>query len=93
MRRLDYDRRIEDRALQFYRRVILAAALLSTDPGFAQKLVDPNTVAPEFREAAIKRRAEQVRMVDCNHKADQEKVLPRERAVYVNHCLEAAAEK
>ena len=79
--------------MQFYRRVILIAALLFTDLGFAQKLVDPNTVAPEFREAAIKRRAEQVRMVDCNRKADQEKVLPRERAVYLNHCLEAAAEK
>lgn len=79
--------------MQFYRHVILIAALLSTDPGFAQKLVDPNTVAPEFREAAIKRRAEQVRIADCNRKADREKVLPRERAAHVNHCLEAAAEK
>ncbi len=79
--------------MQFYRHVIFIAALLFTDPGLAQKLVDPNTVAPEFREAAIKRRAEQVRIADCNRKADQEKVLPRERAAHVNHCLEAAAEK
>ena len=30
-------------------------------PAFAQKLVDPNAVAPEYREAAEKRRAEQIR--------------------------------
>jgi hypothetical protein len=69
------------------------AALLFTEPGFAQKLVDPNAVAPEFREAALKRRSEQLKLQECNHKADQEKVLPRDRTAHINHCLEAAAEK
>ena len=73
--------------------LIPAAALVFSHPGFAQKLVDPTSVAPQFREAAEKRRAEQVKLVDCNHKADEAKVLPRDRASHVNHCLEAAADK
>ena len=79
--------------MQFYRHIFLIAALLSAEPGFAQKLVDPNTVAPEFREAALKRRAEQIRIMDCNRKADQAKVAPLERTAHVNHCLDATAEK
>jgi hypothetical protein len=76
--------------LQPLRPLFLIAALLSTEPGVAQKLVDPNTVAPEFRDAAIKRRAEQMRLRECNRKAEQAKVLPRERAAHINQCLEAA---
>jgi hypothetical protein len=76
--------------LQSLRPVFLIVALLSTEPGFAEKLVDPNAVAPEFREAAVKRRAEQMRMRECNRKAEQAKVLPRERAAHINQCLEAA---
>ena len=73
--------------------IAFVAALLFTEPGFAQKLVDPNAVAPEYREAALKRRNEQIRTMECNHKADEAKVLPRDRAVHINHCLEASAEK
>jgi len=69
------------------------AALIFSEPGFAQKLVDPNVVAPEFREAAEKRRAEQIRTMECHHKAESAKVLPRDRTAHINHCLEAAAEK
>jgi hypothetical protein len=69
------------------------AALLFIEPGFAQKLVDPNAVAPEFREAALKRRSEQIKLKECTHKADEAKVLPRDRTALINHCLEAAAEK
>ena len=76
--------------MQSLRPLLFIAALLSTEPGFAQKLVDPNTVAPEFREAAVQRRAEQMRMMECSRKAAQAKVLPRERAAHINHCLEAA---
>lgn len=54
----------------------------------AQKLVDPDKVAPEFREAAAKRRAEQLKMMDCNKKADEAKVLPRDRAGHVQQCLD-----
>ncbi len=69
----------------------LFATLALTGPGFAQKLVDPNTVAPEFREAAEQRRAEQIRIMECHHKVDAEKVLPRDRTAHINQCLEAAA--
>jgi hypothetical protein len=55
---------------------------------FAQKLVDPNAVAPEFREAAVKRRAEQIKQLECAHKADAAKVLPRDRAAYFTRCLD-----
>jgi hypothetical protein len=58
------------------------------DAGFAQKLVDPNSVAPEFRAAAEKRRAEQIKLSECNRKADQAKVLPRDRTSFVSSCLE-----
>jgi len=83
----------EDFILTPLRQLIFVAAILFSQPGFAQKLVDPNAVAPEYREAALKRRAEQIRVLQCNHKADEAKVLLRDRAETVNHCLEAAAEK
>ena len=62
-------------------------ALLCCEPALAQKLVDPNAVAPEFREAAEKRRAEQIRQRDCAHKADEAKVLPRDRIAHITRCL------
>jgi hypothetical protein len=68
-----------------------AAVLLALSwsaAGLAQKLVDPNSVAPEFRAAAEKRRAEQIKLSECSRKADQAKVLPRDRAVFVSGCLE-----
>jgi hypothetical protein len=70
--------------------LILAASPLFVTEGFAQKLVDPNTVAPEYREAAATRRAEQIRQLNCSHKADVEKVLPRERTRFLIHCLDTA---
>jgi hypothetical protein len=54
----------------------------------AQKLVDPDKVAPEFREAAAKRRAEQLKIMGCNKRADEAKVLPRDRASHVQHCFD-----
>lgn len=63
------------------------AVLLLIEPAFAQKLVDPNTVAPEYREAAEKRRAEQIKQRVCAHKADEAKVLPRDRIAHITKCL------
>jgi hypothetical protein len=54
----------------------------------ADKLVDPNTVAPEYRDAAEKRRAEQIRLYQCSKKADDAKVLRRDRAAFVSECLD-----
>lgn len=67
--------------------LIFVAALASIEPSFAQKLVDPNAVAPEYREAAEKRRAEQIKQRDCAHKADEAKVMPRERTAHIIKCL------
>jgi hypothetical protein len=69
----------------------LLVAIVSTIPfstSFAQKLVDPDKVAPEFRVAAEKRRAEQLKLLECSHKADAAKVLPRDRAAHVQQCLD-----
>jgi hypothetical protein len=65
----------------------LLGAVAFCEPAFAQKLVDPNTVAPEYREAAQKRRAEQIRQLDCAKKADAAKVLPRDRIAHITRCL------
>lgn len=79
----------------YLKQVIFAAtlALLATAPARSQGLVDPSKVAPEYREAAEKRRAEQIRQRECALKADMEKVLPRDRTVYLNHCLDTMAAK
>jgi hypothetical protein len=68
--------------------VTVSLAVSWSAPGVAQKLVDPNSVAPEFRAAAEKRRAEQIKLSECNKKADKAKVLPRDRAPFVSKCLE-----
>ncbi|SEN27263.1 hypothetical protein [Bradyrhizobium sp. OK095] len=73
--------------------IIAAVALAVTAPARSQALVDPNKVAPEYREAAEKRRAEQIRQRECALKADLEKVLPRDRTAYLTHCLDTIAAK
>jgi len=77
--------------------LVLIAALVTisgfAQPSFAQKLVDPNIVAPQFREAAEKRRTEQIKMARCQRKAEEAKVLPRDRAAHVNQCMEADVRK
>jgi hypothetical protein len=55
---------------------------------FAEKLVDPNAVAPEYRAVAEKRRAEQIKLFECSRKADAAKVLRRDRAAFVSECLD-----
>jgi hypothetical protein len=71
-------------------RVILFLAVWAT-PAVADKLVDPTTVAPEYREAAEKRRAEQIRQHECAKKADIAKVMPRERTAFLQKCLDGEA--
>src|SRR3981081_1962306 len=50
--------------------VIRTAFVLSllTVPAFAQKLVDPTTVAPEYREVAEKRRGETLKQARWTHR-------------------------
>jgi len=73
----------------FISRLLVCALLgyLAASPAMAQRLVDPATVAPEFREAAEKRRAEQIKQRECHNKADAEKVSPRDRLSFLTHCI------
>ena len=73
--------------------LVLGISSIFSVPAFAQKLVDPSAVAPQYREAAEKRRAEQVRQRGCAQKADAEKVLPRERTSFLLQCIEMADKK
>ena len=76
------------------RRIALASALqiallvVLASNAAAEKLVDPNAVAPEHREAAEKRRAEQLKLYQCSKKADEAKVLRRDRSAYINECID-----
>jgi hypothetical protein len=78
--------------LNLFIRCTIISLLLTTSVS-AQKLVDPTAVAPQYREAAEKRRAEQIRERECAHKADIAKILPRERTAFLLQCLETDAVK
>jgi len=72
-------------ALAIFASLFSVAVLQTAD---AQKLVEPDKVAPGYREAAAKRRSEQMKIIDCNKKAEEAKVLPRDRAGHVQHCID-----
>ncbi len=78
--------------MNLFIRLTIISLLLTTSVS-AQKLVDPTAVAPEYREAAEKRRAEQIKERECAHKADIAKILPRERTAFLLQCLETDAVK
>ena len=78
--------------MNLFIRLTLISLFLTTSVS-AQKLVDPSLVAPEYREAAEKRRAEQIKQRECAHKADVEKIIPRDRTAYLLQCLETVAVK
>jgi len=67
----------------------VAAFSFFFQPSFAQKLVDPNAVAPQYRVAAQKRLAEQLKLMECAKKANDEKVLKRDRAAFISDCVES----
>ena len=72
---------------------LILISLFAAPAARAQMLVDPAKVAPEYREAAEKRRAEQLRQRECARRADADKILPRDRTAYLNQCLETMAAK
>ena len=74
-------------------RAALIAVFFLTTTVHAQRLVDPSTVAPEFREAAEKRRAEQLKQQACAKQADAEKILPRDRLAFLSKCLGISGDK
>jgi hypothetical protein len=72
---------------------VILISLFVAPTARAQMLVDPAKVAPEYREAAEKRRAEQLRQRECARRADADKILPRDRTAYLNQCLETMVAK
>ena len=68
--------------------IIAMVSGLPLESSLAQKLVDPDKVAPEFRLAAEKRRAEQIKVQDCSRKANEAKVMPRDRTAHIQACLD-----
>ena len=69
---------------------IIAITFVLITPVFAPKLVDPAAVAPEYRDAAEHRRTEQLRQRACGLKAEQARILLRDRAAFVLKCMDAA---
>jgi len=63
------------------------------ETNFTQKLVEPNAVALEYREAAERRHAEQLGKLECRHRADAANVLRRDRTTYIVQCLADFSEK
>jgi hypothetical protein len=66
----------------------VALTALGGTPARADKIVDPKTVAPEFREAAEKRHAEQLKLIECNNAAKVAKIQRRDMAQYVAECFD-----
>jgi hypothetical protein len=71
----------------------LAAAGFGSGPARADKIIDPKTVAPEFREAAEKRHAEQLKLIECNNAAKVAKIQRRYMAQFVSDCFDKPADK
>jgi hypothetical protein len=67
---------------------VIPALSLGSGVSLAEKLVDPNTVAPEYRAVAEKRRAEQIKLFECSKKADQTQIVRRDRAAFISECLD-----
>jgi hypothetical protein len=70
-----------------------AVALMLAWPLHAQKIVDPDKVAPEYRKEAEQRRAEQISQIACANKATAQRVLPRDRPAFINRCVSDAEAK
>lgn len=69
------------------------AAMLCGASAHADRIVDPKTVEPEFREAAEKRHAEQLKLIECNNAAKVAKIQRRDLAQYVAECFDKPADK
>ncbi len=73
--------------------VFLALVLPAAALAQQMKVPDPDKVAPEYRDAAQKRRQLVIRRMGCMLNADKEKVLKRDLATYINRCMESVDER
>ena len=70
-------------------RISFVVFVLALFPTLSFSLDKPiSGLAPEFQEAAQKRRAEIARQTFCNEKAAKEKVMKRDLAPYVVSCMD-----
>lgn len=74
------------------RTVVALLGLALPAAGLAEKLPDPDKVAPQYHDAAEKRRAEIIRTKACTDKAEKEKVLKRDMAAYINRCIDSGVQ-
>lgn len=72
------------------RTVIVLLGLILPATALAQKIPDPDKVAPQYHDAAEKRRVEIIHTKACTSQAEKEKVLKRDLAAYINHCIDDA---
>jgi hypothetical protein len=70
------------------RTVLLLIVALWPAASLAEKLVGPNSVAPEFLKVAERRGAEQIKLLEDTKKADQAEVLRRDLAAFGGLCLD-----
>ena len=70
--------------------IALLTLTLSGAASFADKLVEPDKVAPEFRDAAEKRRAEQLAIMNCNNAAKMANILARDQLKFISDCVDKA---
>jgi hypothetical protein len=68
--------------------IALLAATLSGAVSLADKLVDPSKVSPEFREAAEKRRAEQLKIIRCNNSLKLANIPARDQVKFLSECID-----
>ena len=71
--------------------VLFSIAIATPAP--AQRIVDPANVAPEFREAAEKRRAEQIRIINCNNSAKIANIPARDQLKFMSDCVDRPDDK
>jgi hypothetical protein len=69
---------------------VMAVSMMLALPVYAQKIIDPDRVAPEYRKEAEQRRGEQISRLACAQKATAQKVLPRDRPDFINNCVSKA---
>ncbi len=68
--------------------IAMLAMTLSGGVSLADKLVEPSKVAPEFREAAEKRRAEQLKIINCNNAMKLANIPARDQLKYMSDCVD-----
>jgi hypothetical protein len=73
--------------------VALLATTLSGAVSLADQLVDPSKVAPEFRAAAEKRRAEQLKIINCNNAVKIANIPARDQLKFMSDCVDKPDDK